>query len=118
MSVSSIVNVLADLAAIVTAGIAVVAWFSFKHRSRDQQERLENYLEQVMKEAQANPAESGEGMRSVIHVMAHLYMTESQVYDAAFSSKKIKSWPRTGKDGVADQVMLQYNPKRRAKDGV
>ncbi|MEY9719781.1 hypothetical protein ABIA22_002271 [Sinorhizobium fredii] len=110
-----VVGVIANLGSIATGVVAVWAWASFKLRAKGQRTRLENYLKRVMDEAQRDPRQSGEGMRSLFHLMAHLYMTESQVYEAAFASKKIKSWPRTGEDGVADQVMFQYNPEIRSR---
>lgn len=113
VTVFSYVNVLADAAAIVTAILAVLAWLWLRRQSSSRQQRLEDYLERVRSNAQANPMDNGEGMRSVTHLMAHLYMTESQVYDAAFSSQKIKSWPGKDHNDVEYQVMMQFNPAAR-----
>ncbi|WP_144340160.1 hypothetical protein [Sinorhizobium sp. BJ1] len=108
------IGTIANLGSIATGVVAVWAWVSFKCQARGRRARLEDYLKQVMDEAQRDPRQSGEGMRSLFHLMAHLYMTESQVYEAAFASNKVKSWPRTGEDGVAERVMFQYNPSRRS----
>lgn len=105
----------ADAASVATAIVAVWAWASYLRQHSKRTRRLEAYLEKVRAEAIRNPAQNGEGMRSLIHLMAHLYMTEGQVYEAAFASNKIKSWPRNGRDGVADQVMFQFNPVARAE---
>lgn len=112
---SEVVGVLANIGSIATGIVAVWAGLSYKRQSGVRRVRLESYLRKVRELEQRDPLKSGEGMRSLFHLMAHLYMTESQVYEAAFASKEIKSWPRTGDDGVADQVMFQYNPGRKAE---
>ncbi len=105
----------ADLASIATAGIAVWAWASYSCQRYKRRKRLEAYLQKVREEALQNPNLNGEGMRSLIHLMSHLYMTESQVYEAAFSSRKVNSRPRNGEGGVADLVMFQFNPAARSR---
>jgi len=107
----SCVDFFADIASIVTAVIALLAWIKFRGQSRDRQSRLEEYLFTVK-----SKRNSGEGLKSVPHLMARLYMTEAQVYDAAFNSKVIKALPKKGVNGLAEQVMFQHNPEARAKE--
>ncbi len=108
---NTVVNFLADLGSIATGCIALWAWCRFREQAKNRQERLEEYLLDV----KLKPA-GGEGLKSVPHLMARLYMTEAQVYDAAFNSKVIKALPKKGVNGLAEQVMFQHNPEARAKE--
>ena len=50
------------------------------------------------------------GSRGVMYLMAHLAMTEEQILEAAFASRKVKRW--TGQDpetGRANALFLQYD---------
>lgn len=110
---TSIINVVADIGSIITAMVALWAWYRFRDQSKSRQQRLEEYLLEV----KADPT-SGEGLKTVPHLMARLYMTETQVYEAAFNSDAIRALPREGKDGLATQVMFQHNPDGRAKQSM
>jgi len=101
-----IISIFANLVVIAT-GIAAIYYvlelMFLKHRKR---QALERYL-LAQRESSLNPDD--QGMRSVLHLMAKLKLTESEVYDAAFSSHNVVC-PDIGPldGGRGTEVVFQY----------
>ena len=105
MTYSRALEVASHWAAILTALVAVFmsGWY-FCQRSRKRR-RLEDYLK-AEKEAGRD-----KGQRTVLHLVAKLGMTETEVVDAAFRSKCV--WPVVipDEEGRASLLMLEYDPR-------
>jgi hypothetical protein len=97
-----------NFAAIMTAVVAVVAYGGYWCDRRSKRRRLENYLRDV-KEAGRGSSTGDQGMRSVMHLMARLRMTDNDVLRAGFDSKCIDS--RLAKDdenNLATAILFAY----------
>lgn len=96
----------ADISAIVTAVLAIIAYAHFGFRALRQRWRLERYLRG---EYPGKRGDDDTGARSLVRLMADLGMTEAAVLDAAFRSKKIERVVRPDPDtNIADQIMLRF----------
>jgi len=107
-----IISIFANLV-VIAAGIAAIYYvldlMFLKHRKR---QALERYL-LAQRESSLNPEDHG--MRTVLHLMAKLKLTEAEVYDAAFSSPNVVCpdiGPLDGGRGteVAFQYVMRSNP--------
>jgi hypothetical protein len=80
----------ADVAEIATAVVAVGAAGVYAFQRFERQRRLEEYLAKERREG-AKSDVYNTGARTIIHLMGRLSMTEAQVMEAGFASKKIAS---------------------------
>lgn len=95
----------ANGASIVTAFVALVAagyvWFDLRRK----RQKLERYLKEVKQSATG----SDKGQRTLLHLIAKLGMTEAELLQASFRSKKVQR--RLAKDdetGRASAMLLEY----------
>jgi len=97
-----------DLASILTAFAALAAWIYYVRGKISKRRRLEQYL----RAAKADAAEGKKGQHSITHLMAACGLTEAEIFDAAFRSKRIKRpvWVDTG-TGRAEGILLEYQDK-------
>ena len=94
-------EILANIAAILTAMIAVWAYGRFLWERRQKRIRLETHLRD-----EKNSADQGQ--RTVLHLVAHLGMSEAEIVDAAFKSKVIRRLVSVDDQGRADRLLLEY----------
>ncbi|NTI17046.1 hypothetical protein G6L29_15505 [Agrobacterium rhizogenes] len=94
-------EILANIAAILTAMIAVWAYGRFLWERRQKRIRLETHLRD-----EKNSADQGQ--RTVLHLVAHLGMSEAEIVDAAFKSKVIRRLVSVDEQGRADRLLLEY----------
>ncbi len=94
---------LADLAAIVTAAVATVGYGLFRWERYQKRRRLESYLRQEKLRA---PDES---KHTLVHLMAELGMSESDLMDAAFRSDVIARRVSADEQGHANKLLLEYS---------
>ena len=96
---------IANVASIVTAIIAGWAGSWFLYQRRQKRLRLENYLKAEK--------ESGrdKGQRTLMHLVAELGMTETEVMDAAFRSRHILRRVSPDMFGAAARLFLEYSAK-------
>jgi hypothetical protein len=67
--------------------------------------RLENYL----RTTPGKRGQSDKGQRTILHIVARLRMTEAEILDAAFNSKRIKATPaRDLGTGRATDILLEF----------
>lgn len=104
MSGERVLSVAGDLAAILTAIVAVVFAGHRTRRAHCRRLRLERYLQESL--------EGRRGFRkhSLIHLAAALGMSEAEAMQAAFASKVIDrsvAWDRD--TGRATEIMLSYD---------
>jgi len=107
---------LANMAAVATGIVAVVAGCNVLWRRRERRIRLEKYLE---KERSDDEQLGHYGIRNIVHLMGNCSMSQAQVLEAAFASRKIRSWvAKDGEDGPDAVLMFQFSDKawrQRAK---
>jgi len=97
------------LAEILTAIVAVAAYGNVLYSRRARRVVLERYLEKARREAESQ-AYDGSGIRNIVHLMGNCRLTEAQVLEAAFASRKIRSWVATdGENGADSTLMFQLN---------
>jgi hypothetical protein len=102
-------TVIADIGAILTAGVAVVGGGYLWRDRRGKQTKLENYL----KAEKQNASRGDKGQRSILHLMARLGMTEGEVLQASFRSKCIeRRLSADDKTGRATAMLLEYEVGR------
>jgi hypothetical protein len=89
-------------AAILTAVVATVAYGLYIFERLQKRLRLEQYLKEE------SDAGRDKGQRTVLHLVAHLGMTESEILDAALRSKHIRRVVTVDDQGRADTLLLEY----------
>ena len=95
-------EILANLSAVATAFVAVGGYGAYRFVRWTKRRKLEDYLSFE----KANGP--GSGQRSVIHLMAKLRLTESEILHASFESKRIKCRVVTDQTtGLADQLLFE-----------
>lgn len=104
MTYEKLLGVASHWAAILTAAVAVGAYGRYLYDRRLKRRRLEKYLE-AEKEAGTD-----QGRRTVMHLVARLGMTESEIVDAAFRSRHVSRVVGVDERGWADTLLLEYKP--------
>ena len=102
LSSADILEVLASLSAIATAIIAAIAYGRYTWERGRKVRRLEQYLRNEKEQ------DLDMGRRSILHLMAHLRMSESDLLDAAFRSKSVACVTPVNWQGRADALMFEY----------
>jgi hypothetical protein len=96
-------ELLANIAEILTATVAALAYGLYRYDQRSKRIRLENYLRN---EKQRNPAKH---THTILHVMAEVALTENEILRAAFGSRHIERLVHQNQDtGLADDILLRY----------
>jgi len=96
-------GLVANIAAIVTALVALAGsgWYVIERGAK--RRRLEAYLK-----AQRD-AGNNKGQRSILHLIARVGLTEQEILQASFRSKHIGRVLTTNKtDGMAKDLLLEY----------
>jgi hypothetical protein len=96
-------GLVANIAAILTALVAVVgsAWFVMERGAK--RRRLEAYLKAERDKGQ------DKGQRSILHLIARVGLTEQEILQASFRSRHIGRVLTTNKaDGIAKDILLEY----------
>jgi hypothetical protein len=102
-------EILANLAAILTAGIAAWAYGWFLWQRREKRLRLENHLRD-------EHDRDDQGHRTLLHLVANLGMSEAEIVDAAFRSKVIRRRVTVDNQGKADCLLLEYDSGDQGND--
>jgi hypothetical protein len=111
MDWQNVLSIVANVAQIVTAIVAAffggrVLWRAHRRRCA-----LEEYLKAERKREEG-PSGEGHGLRTILHLMSQLAMTEAQVLEAAFASHIVKRWTAVDEEtGRADALFLQYDKR-------
>ena len=98
-----ILEIVASLSAILTAAIAVLAYFHFVWGERTRRRALERHLREEAMLAR------DEGRRTIMHLMAHLSMTEAEVLHAGFQSKLVRAESGVDDQGRANRLYFRYD---------
>lgn len=104
------IELTSHVAAIATAILAAWAWLVFVRAGWKRRQKLEEHLraEKV--------AGLDQGQRTVLSLMADLGMTETQVLDAAFSSKNVRRRVQTDAENKARTLLLEYTTGDEEED--
>ena len=103
MALDNALEVLANIAAVVTAAVAVVAYVNYRLEQRDRRIRLERHLREEKEQGY------DQGQRTIPHLMAQLGMTEAEVLHAAFQSDLIRRRTIVDADGYAEALLFEYD---------
>lgn len=95
------------VASIATAAVAVVAYGQYLWRRWANRRALEAYLASV---AGTKAYGADKGTRSLLHLVAKLRLTEQEIFQAAFTSKKIDS-SRSIDPETGDSFTLMFSHK-------
>ncbi|WP_206454926.1 hypothetical protein [Aurantimonas marina] len=98
-----LLGVFANIAAIVTAVVAGWAYGRYVWERRQKRLRLEHHLREE------KAARRDQGQRTLLHLVANLGMTESEIVDAAFRSKYVRRRLGVDDQGRADRLLLEYD---------
>lgn len=105
-----------DVAEIITGAIALMVGSRYLWLVRLRRLALEKYLRAERRIDEASGSDD-RGSRSVMHLMGYVAMTESEVLDAAFTSRNIKSFttndPKTGR---ANALLFQFENHKRSEE--
>jgi hypothetical protein len=94
----------ANLASILTAVVAALAYGRYLIDRRRKRQKLEAYLEAE------KAAERDRGQRSILHLIARLGLTEAELLDASFRSKHIiRRIAANPVNRRAEDLLLEYN---------
>lgn len=104
MSYMSVLEITSHWAAILTSAVAVLAYGRYLLERRQKRLRLERYLESEKREARDR------GQRTVLHLVAQLGMTETEIVDAAFRSRHVRRVVGVDDDGRASVLLFEYAP--------
>ena len=102
MAWESCLGIIANGAAILTAAVAVFAYGRYEWRRWDKRDRLERHLK-----AEKAKGEN-QGQRSIKHLMAKLRMTENDILDAAFRSKRVTCRATTNSEDFVVDLLFEY----------
>lgn len=104
MVYSHLLEITSHWAAILTAAVAVFAYGRYVYERFNKRRKLEEHLK--------NERDLGtdQGKRSVLHLMANLSMSESEVLDAAFRSTRVRPAVSVDCQGRAEAILFVYDP--------
>lgn len=103
MAYGNMLDIAANWAAILTALVATWAYLHFVGAQWRRQRALEAHLREEKTSSRDN------GRRTVMHLMAHLAMTEAEVLHAGFQSRKITVAPGVDDQGRAARLYFEYS---------
>jgi hypothetical protein len=103
MSYNASLEIAANWAAILTAILAAYAYGKYQF---DRWQRVQK-LEQHLRYQKLHRFD--EGKRTILHLMANLSMTESEIVSAAFESKRVHSSVSVNDKGHADVILFEYD---------
>ena len=94
---------IANYSAIITAGVAVFGYGAYRCDQFGKRKRLETYLK-----AEKDVGKDS-GLRSLLHLMANVGMTEAELIQASFRSKHIgRKIAKNEETGRADALLLEW----------
>lgn len=94
---------LANIAAIITAAVALFGYLAYQIGQCRKRIKLEQYLRSEKQQGSDN------GQRSLLHLVANVGMTETELIQASFKSKRIIRRIKQDKNsGLADSILLEF----------
>ncbi len=102
MAIKGCLEIAADIASIATAIVAVWAYGRYRCLLRRKRVDLEEYLKSE------KDKKIDQEQRTLLHLSRALALSQSDILQAAFDSKKIEPRIETGSDGKAKRLLLEY----------
>ena len=103
-----VLGVIANVAAVATAVVAVIAYGGYRYGISDRRTKLKDKLKAVAAD-HPNPQTFDLPSVSVLDLMLELRMTEAQVFEAALGDKEIVATSRGGPgDPLARSICFRY----------
>ena len=104
---------LANVATVLTAAVAVIAYGGYRIGRKRRQWALEGHLKSLKAEVSKSKFLDHEpGEQSALRLMAELKFSEAEVLQAAFDSPRIIT--RLGTDNLAVAIFFRYREKNRS----
>ena len=100
---SRLLEITSHWAAILTAGVATVAYGRYVYDRLQRRLKLEKHLLEEQKRG------IDRGQRTVLHLMSRLRMTESEILDAAFRSNHVCPAVTVDEQGRAEDILIEYD---------
>jgi len=109
MNTKETIEIAGNASAILTALVATLAGVGYKYAAWKKTKCLEDYLRS---EKQKNiTSREDKGQRSILHLMARVGLTESEILQASFKSRYIKRLLTTSAaTHLANDILLEYDP--------
>ncbi len=105
----NLLNAASDIATVVMAVVAISAYGWYQIDILMKRRRLEEFLKGEVK---GKRHKEDRGQRSVLFLASQLRMTEAEVLEAAFKSKKIRCEPGFDKEKHrTDAILFEYDRK-------
>lgn len=99
----------ANIASIITLIITTVAtsvglwgYFSYCFNAKQKRRKLEQYLKEQKEKLH------GQGQRSLIHLVRHVGLTEDEIIQISFKSKRIERRIKKDEEGYAKSLLFEY----------
>jgi hypothetical protein len=100
-------GIVANYAAIATALVAVTGYGLYRLELRRKRRLLEDYLRERKAAAKR---EGRKGQHTVLHLMAKLRLSETEVFQASFRSRKVRPVLATDRTtGHARDILFEYD---------
>ncbi len=94
---------IADLSAVITAMVAFFGYGIYHFHQLQKRKRLVSYLKKEQEKG------LDEGQRTTLHLMAQLGLTEAEILQASFRSKRIvRKIKKDDKTGLARELLFQW----------
>lgn len=96
-----------NIATTVTAVVAAGYWASVKTSRTRRRKRLETYLKREKDQG------GDKGQRTLLHLMANVGLTETEILQASFESPCIRRrLTKTEPEGFAKDILFEYDSSR------
>jgi hypothetical protein len=106
MTSQELLGVWANIAAILTFIVVVCAWARFEWSTWRRRKRLENYLQFRKRSA----SDRDMGQCSILHLMANVGLTETEILQASFKSRHIRRHEAAnGSSHQSGDLLLEYD---------
>ncbi len=98
-------NIASIITLIITAVATIVGlwgYFSYRFNTYQKQRKLEQYLEGQNKESRRQV------QKSLLHLVRHVGLTEDEIIQISFKSKRIKRRIKKDEEGFAKSLLFEY----------
>lgn len=100
--IDNCIALLANIATIITGGVAVFAYGKYRRERHCRRRKLEDYLKQE------KLIDRDRGPPNILYLMANLSISEADLLKAAFDSKLVCSRVSTDDRGRSDAILFEY----------
>jgi hypothetical protein len=98
-------NISSVITLILTATVTIVGlwgYLSYRYTAYKKRRKLEQYLEEEKKKS------NGKGQCTLLHLVRHVGLTEDEIIQISFKSKKIERRIKEDEEGYAKSLLFEY----------